>query len=182
MSVLQQGLGVGLVAALATSVGVLLVQANSNNPPAPPTLADAAARLEKRLEALEKLMPGPGEFMRSVQSDFAKLYYAVNYENWELATFEIKEVKEALDQAAIALPEKNGVNLVGLVDAMKSGPLAKIESEVIAKKDGGAFKDLYPDAIQLCNGCHTQTGNGCIRVQVPSAPPVYSQKWEPQPK
>jgi hypothetical protein len=75
MAWVQQGLLVGLVAGVAASAGVWLVQ--PNGPGAPPTLADAAARLEKRFESLEKLTPGPGLFMTSAQMHFAKLYYAV---------------------------------------------------------------------------------------------------------
>jgi hypothetical protein len=180
MAWVQQGLLVGLVAGVAASAGVWLVQ--PNGPGAPPTLADAAARLEKRFESLEKLTPGPGLFMTSAQMHFAKLYYAIQYENWDLAKYEIDQLRERLDQSAIALPEKNGVNVVALTDAMKTGVLAKIENDVVGKRDPGGFKDLYLDAIQSCNACHGQTGFGCIRIAVPSAPPVYTQDWRPQGK
>ena len=181
MASLNQGVAIGLAAVVASSLCVFVL-GQSDNPAPTPSLADAAARMERRIEALEKRTPGPGMLMANAQLNFAKLWYALQHENWELAAFYLHEVAERLEEAAFARPEEGGVNLVGLTDAMKAGPLAKIESEVIAKKDKSALEATYTEAIQVCNGCHQQTGRGFIRVMIPSAPPVYSQDWKPLPK
>jgi hypothetical protein len=181
MTDFHQGIVVGLAAAIASSVCVISM-ARPDNPPQPPSLAEAATRLEKRVDALEKLTPGPGMIMTSVQVHFSKLYYAVQYVNWDLAAFELGQVIEQLQQAAIARPVESGVNLASLVDAIKSGPLAKIKSEVIDKKDKTAFDATYTEAVNLCNGCHQQTGRAFIRVVIPYAPPVHSQDWNPPQK
>jgi hypothetical protein len=58
--------------------------------------------LEKRIDSLEKKLaasytPGLGEFMSSIQVHHAKLWFAGQAQNWELANFEIAEIKESLD-------------------------------------------------------------------------------------
>ncbi len=180
MAGFHAGLAFGLGAALASGICALLVHPEDSPPP--PSLADAAARIEKRLDALEKRTPNAGFLMTNVQVHFAKLWYAVQWENWALAAFELQEVSARLEQAALARPEENGVNLVALTDAMKSGPIAKFGSEVIGKKDKASFEAVYTEVLQLCNGCHQQTGRDFIRVTIPSAPPVYTQDWKPLPK
>jgi hypothetical protein len=179
MAAWQQFLGIGIVAATTSSLCVLVLASAPDESASLPSLTEAASRIEKRLELLEKRTPGVGMLMSNTQTHFAKLWYALQYENWDLAAFELKEVTERLEQAAFVRPQEAGVNLMGLTEAMKQGSLARIASEVIAKKDKSAIESAYGEAIQNCNGCHQQTGRAFIRVMRPTAPPVYSQDFSP---
>ena len=53
-------------------------------------------------------VPGLGEFMSSAQTHHAKLWFAGTVGNWELAAYELDEIKETFDGAARLYPtDKN---------------------------------------------------------------------------
>jgi len=59
-----------------------------------------SSRLQVEIDSLrhqlsETYTPGLGEFMSGIQIHHAKLWFAGISKNWELADFEIKEIREA---------------------------------------------------------------------------------------
>src|SRR5258708_38764496 len=50
--------------------------------------------------AKEPYAPGLGEFMTATQLRHAKLWFAGKQNNWDLAAYEIDEIKEGLEDAA----------------------------------------------------------------------------------
>jgi hypothetical protein len=50
--------------------------------------------------AKEPYQPGLGEFMTATQLRHAKLWFAGKQNNWDLAAYEIDEIKEGLEDAA----------------------------------------------------------------------------------
>ena len=57
-------------------------------------------RFDQRLSKLEAVTPDVGQTMLSIQVHFAKLYYAAEARNWDLARFERQEIVEDLDTVA----------------------------------------------------------------------------------
>ena len=109
-------------------IGVLLpaflgIQCQSREP-------GQTAELEKRVKQLEAAVPGVGEVMSATQLHFAKLFFAARAENWKLAAFEIDEVKENIEKAAVLRPEENGVRLGGVVDAFEQTQIAQLSAAV----------------------------------------------------
>jgi hypothetical protein len=49
--------------------------------------------------ANERYEPGLGEFMTATQLRHAKLWFAGRESNWDLAAYEIDEIREGLDEA-----------------------------------------------------------------------------------
>jgi hypothetical protein len=123
-----------------------------------------------RVHSAEENAPGVGEVMSGVQLHFAKLFYAHEAKNAELADFELGEIEENLDRAAQLRPSENGTNLGKMVAEFKKGPLA-------AMKNGGDFRAAYGQAIQSCNACHQGTGHPYIVICEPKGPPVSNQVW-----
>src|SRR5690348_11640756 len=63
---------------------------------------NSTKELQVRIDSLEKKLsnsykPGLGEFMSGIQVHHAKLWFAGQNQNWELADFELHEIMEALD-------------------------------------------------------------------------------------
>jgi hypothetical protein len=63
---------------------------------------NSAGALQSRIDSLEKKIaatykPGFGEFMSSIQVHHAKLWFAGQNQNWELADFEMHEIAETID-------------------------------------------------------------------------------------
>lgn len=138
----------------------------------------AATDFESRLKKLEAAAPSPGVFMSAIQLHFAKLYYAAEARNWELAQFERGEILENLDVVAALRPEEHGVNIAGIAEAFKNTPLAALK-DAIAVKDRSLFREAYQQCIQTCNACHQATGRPFITITVPTNPPVSNQLWGP---
>lgn len=136
-----------------------------------------ATNTEARLKQLEAATPSPGVFMSAIHLHFAKLYYAAEARNWELAHFERGEILENLEVVAALRPQERDVNLTGVIDAFKNTQLAALK-DAIDLKDRSLFRSAYRDAINMCNGCHQATGRPFIVVTLPTSPPVANQQWE----
>ena len=134
--------------------------------------------LEQRLKKLESVLPELGVTMSAIQLHFAKLYFAAEARNWDLAQFERIEIEENLDTAAALRPEERGVNISGIIDAFKNTQLTSLK-EAIEVKDRGLFREAYRDSIIMCNTCHQATGRPFIVITIPTNPPVSNQRWEP---
>ena len=59
--------------------------------------------------AKEPYAPGLGEFMTAIQLRHAKLWFAGRAKNWDLAGYEIDEIKEGLEDAAKQFPTHDGL-------------------------------------------------------------------------
>ncbi len=119
--------------------------------------ASTATNLEQRLKTLEAAAPGVGEIMSSVQRHFAKLYFASEARNWELA--------------------RRGVSIAGMVDAFKNTQLVSL-LDAVEMKDRRMFREAYQESMLMCNTCHQATGRAFIAITVPTNPPVSNQRWE----
>jgi hypothetical protein len=136
--------------------------------------------VDQRLRKLEAVTPDVGQTMLSIQVHFAKLYYAAEARNWDLARFEREEIVEDLNTVAALKPEENGVSLAGMIGAFTnslSGPLASLK-DALDVSDRPLFRKAYRDSILMCNTCHQSTGRPFIVITSPTNPPVFNQQWE----
>ena len=131
---------------------------------------------DPRLKKLESAVPSPGLFMSAVQLHFAKLHFAAEARNWDLARFERGEMLENLEVVAALVPEEHGVGIAGMIDAFKNTQLAALK-EAIDLKDRGLFREAYRDSMLMCNACHQATGRSFIVITLPTNPPVSNQQW-----
>lgn len=142
------------------------------------TLSSQSTNLEPRLNRLETASPGVGQIMTRAQLDFAKLYFAGQARNWDLAEFERGEVAEDLKAAVALRPKERGVNIAGIMGAFSNGPLTSLQN-AIAVYDWPLFRKAYRESVKMCNACHQATGRPFIVITVPTHPPVFNQRWEP---
>lgn len=156
------------------------ITAQARSSPVEP-VTPQATNVEARLGHLEAITPSVGETMLGIQSHFAKLYYAAENRNWDLARFERGEIQEDLETVAALQPQENGVSLVGIISAFTnsvSGPMADMK-DAIAVSDRQLFRKAYQQTSQMCNACHAATGRPFIFITIPTNPPVFNQRWEP---
>jgi hypothetical protein len=133
-------------------------------------LAQADARTAK------ELAPGLGEFMTTIQLHAGKLWFAAQAANWELAKYELDELKETMEAAKGLNEEKNGVKISNVLDSVLQTQVANLE-KTMESKSQSAFKKSYDETLSACNGCHTEAGYRFIHIVRPTAPPVTTQKW-----
>jgi hypothetical protein len=154
---------------------LLPLTALAQTPPvsAPPAAAPAAA------EATSKTyIPGIEQFMNVIQSEHAKLWYAASARNWELAAYQLGEIKEIMSDVEDLYPKFKDLPLGKMLDDVITGPIAAAEKTLDAK-DFGKFSVAYGKLTDACNACHQATGNGFVVIQRPSGPAFPNQDFRP---
>ena len=138
--------------------------------------------LQDRVDSLElklsgSYIPGFGEFMGYVQVHHAKLWFAGRNANWELAGFELDEIREAIDNIQKYETDRPETKLIGMID-----PALDKMQDAIEKQDPELFKTGYTLLTSTCNSCHTAAKYGFNVVKVPDTPPFSNQVFSNPPR
>jgi heme exporter protein D len=144
-------------------------------------LQDSLKRVQAEVTTAKELAPGLGEYMTTIQLHAGKLWFAAKASNWELAEYELDELKETLEAAKALNAEKNGVKVSSVLDSVLQTQVAELDKS-IKSKSPAEFQKSYDETLSACNGCHTEAGYKFIHIVRPSAPPVTNQKWQMSPK
>src|SRR5215510_10696689 len=140
-------------------------------------LQESLKRAQADVATAKDLAPGLGEYMTTIQLHAGKLWFAAKASNWELAQYELDELKETMEAAKGLNAEKNGVKISGVLDSVLQTQVAELDKS-IKSKSAPEFQKSYDEAMSACNGCHTEAGFKFIHIVRPSAPPVTNQRWE----
>ncbi len=119
-------------------------------------------------------VPGLGEIMALQQMRHAKLWFAGAARNWELADYELDELREGFDDVARLQPMHAGVPVGEMAAKLTAAPLDAIDA-AIKKKDAAAFARGFDSLTAACNSCHQAASHGFIRIQRPTAAPYGNQ-------
>ena len=98
----------------------------------------ASRRVGATGEPAKPYEPGLVEFMTHVQSHHAKLWLAGNARNWDLADYQVDELKELLEDIAKRIPVYKDVPVGKMIEATTMAPIGDIEAAIKAR-DGKAF-------------------------------------------
>lgn len=134
------------------------------------SLKDQIDSLQSKLNDCYK--PGLGEFMSNIQVHHAKLWFAGKNRNWELAGFEINEIKETLDDIKKYCTDRFEIKELGMIEQ----PLQNV-SNTIFQKNQNEFTNSYIILTTTCNSCHQATNHGFNEITIPTAPPFSNQDF-----
>jgi len=140
-------------------------------------LQDSLKRVQAELAAAKDLAPGLGEYMTTIQLHAGKLWFAAKAGNWELAEYELGELKETMVAAKALNAEKNGIKISNVLDSVLQTQVAELDKSIKGKSQS-KFQKSYAATLSACNGCHSEAGYKFIHIIRPSAPPVTNQQWE----
>ena len=140
-------------------------------------ISSMAAEQETSTPLAQGYTPGLGEFMSAIQMRHAKLWFAGKGKNWQLASYELDELKEAFEDAAKYQPEFKGKPIAKIITPMTAEPVAQLEKAIEAK-DSVRFVRAYDTLSHACSACHQATDHGFISIQRPSFPPLTNQRFE----
>lgn len=178
------GVCVAVIAVLVgkvSSMGVEIAELKAgkeNNTRTISGLQGALKSSQASLAAVKESAPGLGEYMTTIQLHMSKLWFAAKAANWELAEYEVGELKEAMEVARGLNAVKNGAQISNLLDAVLQTQVAELEDS-LKHKSLPAFQKSYDETLTTCNGCHGESGFKYIQVVRPTVSPVSGQKWEP---
>jgi hypothetical protein len=128
--------------------------------------------------AKEPYAPGLGEFMLATQLRHAKLWFAGRAQNWNLAAYEIDEIKEGLEDAAKEDPTHDGLPIPDMIKSNTEAPLQALD-KVVEAKNGAKFAVAFDDLTKACNNCHASAKREFIKIQRPTAVPFSNQVFRP---
>lgn len=142
------------------------------------TLLAACASHQSSVQAHTDFTPGLGEIMAQSATRHAKLWFAGQAKNWDLAAYEVDELYEGFEDAAKYHPTHKEIKqpIPELIAQHMEQPLTNIE-QAIKDKNLPAFTRRYDDLTAACNACHQITDFGFNRVTRPTFNPFTNQAF-----
>ena len=124
--------------------------------------------------------PGLGEIMTLTQMRHTKLWFAGHAGNWPLASYEMDELKEGLEDAVTFHPahKDSPLPIPDLIEKIMTLPIQKLR-EAVAAKDPKTFTVAFDDLTSACNQCHMAANFGFNVVTRPTANPYTNQNFQP---
>jgi len=113
--------------------------------------------------------------MAATQLRHFKLWFAGKLRNWDLAAYELTQIKASLEDATTLY---QGIPTTNMHIVAK--PLQSI-GDAIEAKNSTMFAKAFGDLTTACNGCHQANGRGFIVVKVPTASPFSNQSFSQTP-
>ena len=161
-----------IAAVVVSALVPLAVVAQTQSPPSGPDAKTAAH------EAPKTYVPGLEQFMGVIQNQHVKLWYAGQARNWELAEYQLGEIKEVMSDVQDLVPTFKDLPLADMLDAVITGEIAQLE-KAIDGKDAVAFDAGFDKLTAACNACHRATGNSFIVIRRPVGPAFPNQDFSP---
>jgi len=131
--------------------------------------------LAEQVEELAQLaVRTQSHVMIDVEYHFTNLWFAAESEQWDLASFYLREARSHLDWTVRIRPVRNvagggTVDLKPFQQAITQGGFARI-AEALGNKDHDAFASAYRQTLDQCYACHTASGLGYLQPHVPERP------------
>jgi hypothetical protein len=136
--------------------------------------------LENRISVLEKKIdsaykPDFGEFMSGIQVHHNKLWFAGEAQNWKLAGFEVKEIREAMENIKKYEKDRNESQSIDMI-------MPAIDSVIYAinQNDPVLFERSYSSLTNLCNDCHKVNDFEYNLIKKPDSPAFTNQVFKPE--
>ncbi len=126
-------------------------------------------------------VPDLGDLMGATQLRHFKLWFAGRSQNWELARYEIDQIRKSFEAAAIYYPKSGDVDEAGMMKTDGYAALDAVKGAVEARSSS-KFGVEFDKLTQACNACHRATHFGFIEIQVPTASPFSNQTFAPPAK
>ncbi|MFG1463962.1 hypothetical protein V5F77_13795 [Xanthobacter sp. DSM 24535] len=118
-------------------------------------------------------IPRLGDIMETMQLRHFKLWFAGRLGNWDLAEYELGQIRASFEDALMLYPG------IPVADMSSMTEPAHLIGEAIRQKDGAKFAAAFHDMTGACNACHQSIGRGFIIVQVPTSSPFSNQSFAP---
>jgi hypothetical protein len=111
--------------------------------------------------------PGLGELMTAfVQPRHIKLGLAGAAQNWDLADYELDELRDTFDGVGKLILKHGELSIPQAIAATVKQPIDALDAAIKAKDQAG-FAKAYADLTAACNACHQSAGHSMIAIKVP---------------
>lgn len=130
-----------------------------------------------RTLALWNIQPGLGTVMIEYGNRMARMYFAANAGNWDMARYQLAEMIEIQEVGETTRPAR-----APMLKAFEGSFLAPVETAIEAQ-NAAAFTTSFTNMVGGCNGCHVAstsadwTSYRYVKVQVPTSDPADYLDW-----
>jgi hypothetical protein len=114
-----------------------------------------------------------------IQPRHAKLGLAGQAENWSLAAYALRELKQGFAVVAKAVPRFRGRPVADLVDSAVSQPITLLDF-AIKLRYVSQFNEAYGQLTAGCNACHASNDHPFVVIKVPEVSPFPDQDFAPK--
>lgn len=114
-----------------------------------------------------------------IQPRHAKLGLAGKAENWPLAGYALRELRQGFLVISRAVPRWKGLPVPDLADAAMTPPISLLDFAIKARAEK-QFEEAYVKLTAGCNACHGTTDNGFIVIKEPDASAFPNQDFRPK--
>ena len=108
----------------------------------------------------------------AMQIHHIKLWIAGRANNWTLASYEAKKIKETIEEIKetiidiqALLPQWRHVTLGEMLTKFDSNLMAL--GQAVKAKDAAKFETSYRELTATCNACHVNAGESQVKIIVP---------------
>ena len=117
--------------------------------------------------------------MIATQVRHAKLWLAGEARNWDLADYEIDELKEGLEDIVKYFPVYKDMPVGRMIETTAMAPIKDVEAAIKAK-DRARFISAFDKLTAACNTCHQSANRPFIVVQRPTGSAFPNQSFVPK--
>ena len=103
----------------------------------------------------------------TIQPRHERLWQAEQDGNWQLAAYELGNLRGAFDRLGRAHPSEHDISFPDMITSVTEQPFKELNS-AIQSKDGTAFAKAYADLTAACNSCHQALNHNVVEVRVPN--------------
>lgn len=125
------------------------------------------------LQLAQTYKPGLGEFMMGIQVHHAKIWFAGKNQNWDLANFEVGEIKETLEDVKKYCTDRPEIKSLPIIY-----PALDSLNGAIKSKSRKGFEAGFTLLTKSCNSCHQSTNHGFNVIKIPDTPPFTNQEYK----
>jgi hypothetical protein len=135
------------------------------------------AALQQQVDSLKQQLaqtyrPGLGEFMMGIQVHHAKIWFAGKNQNWNLADFEVGEIRETLEDVKKYCTDRPEIKSLPIIY-----PALDSMSNAIKAKSLKRFETSFTFLTASCNNCHQNTHHQFNVIKIPGTPPATNQQY-----
>ena len=114
-----------------------------------------------------------------IQPRHARLGHAGQAENWPLAGYALKELKQGFAVISRAVPRWKGLPVPDLFDAAMTQPITLLDF-AIKLRYPRQFGEAYDSLTTGCNACHATTDHSFVVIKAPEASAFPNQEFQPK--
>ncbi|UPK08088.1 cytochrome family protein [Bradyrhizobium sp. 170] len=103
----------------------------------------------------------------TIQPRHERLWQAEQDGNWQLAAYELGNLRGAFDRLGRAHPSEHDISLPDMITSVTEQSFKELKS-AIQSKDGTAFAKAYAGLTAACNSCHQALNHSVVEVRVPN--------------